>query len=146
MKGGSFIRRYFPIRDGAKLLYAYAEATVPKISIVVRKAFGGAYIAMSSKHLGADFALAYPTAQIAVMGTQGAINVVHRKNPNEEQRTQFAKEYAQKYLNPNIAAELGYIDEVIHPADTRQWIAKLLNVLDRKEVARPKRKHGLLPI
>src|SRR6185437_14297574 len=112
------------IRRGAKLIYAYAEATVPLVTIITRKAYGGAYDVMGSKHLGADLNLAWPTAQIAVMGAQGAVSVLHRRTlaEDESQRARLIREYEDALLNPYVAAERGYLDAVIMPADTRRQI------------------------
>ncbi len=139
------------IRHGAKLLFAYSEATAPKITVIIRKAYGGAYIAMGSKHLGADFVAAWPTAQIAVMGPEGAANIIFRKeikaaeNP-EEARKKYIEEYKNKFANPYIAASRGYVDEVIDPVKTREWIASVLEVSTTKVEPRPKKKHGNIPL
>ncbi len=139
------------ITHGAKLLYAYAEATVPKITLITRKAYGGAYIVMGSKHLRSDVNLAYPTAEIAVMGAEGAVNVVFRNevkkasNP-EAERTRLTKEYEEKFNNPYRAAELGYIDEVIEPAMTRKRIVDALEMLKNKKDVNPQKKHGNIPL
>ena len=139
------------IRHGAKLLYAFSEATVPKINIIVRKAYGGAYIAMNSKHLGADMVMAWPTAEIAVMGPEGAANIIFKKEIGEAQnpiefRKQKIQEYRDKFSNPYIAASRGYIDDVIEPATTRQRIASALDMLASKREARPSKKHGNIPL
>lgn len=139
------------IRHGAKLLYAFSEATVPKINIIVRKAYGGAYIAMNSKHLGADIVMAWPTAEIAVMGPDGAANIIFRKEIGESQnpiefRKQKIQEYRNKFSNPYIAAARGYIDDVIEPATTRQRIASALDMLASKRETRPSKKHGNIPL
>ncbi len=139
------------IRHGAKLLFAYSEATVPKITVILRKAYGGAYIAMGSKHLGADFVAAWPSAEIAVMGPEGAANIIFRKqieaseNP-EEARKKYIEEYKEKFANPYMAASRGYVDAVIDPAKTREWIAKALELGATKVEARPKKKHGNIPL
>jgi len=139
------------IRHGAKLLYAYSEATVPKITIILRKAYGGAYIAMGSKHLGADFVAAWPTAEIAVMGPDGAANIIFKKeidaseNP-EETRKQKIEEYRQLFANPYVAASRGYIDAVIDPRETRSWIVKALEYSATKVESRPRKKHGNIPL
>ncbi|QTA38161.1 methylmalonyl-CoA carboxyltransferase [Thermosipho ferrireducens] len=139
------------IRHGAKLLYAYSEATVPLITIILRKAYGGAYIAMGSKHLGADFVAAWPTAEIAVMGPEGAANIIFRKeianseNP-EEVRIQKINEYREMFANPYVAASRGYVDAVIDPRDTRKWIAQALEFGKTKVEPRPKKKHGNIPL
>lgn len=139
------------IRHGAKLLYAYSEATVPRVSVILRKAYGGAYIAMDSRSLGADFCLAWPTAEIAVMGPEGAVNVVNRRDIEaaEDQgakRAELVKNYRDKYANPYIAAAQGWIDEVIDPADTRAYIIKGLAMASNKQVQRLMRKHGNIPL
>src|SRR6056297_187490 len=138
------------IRHGAKILYAYSEATVPKITVILRKAYGGGYIAMNSRHLRADFVFAWPTAEIAVMGPEGAANIVFRKeiseaeNP-EEVRLQKIQEYKEKFANPYVAAAQGYIDEVIEPRDTRGRILHALKVSENKSVSLPSKKHGIPP-
>ncbi len=143
------------IRRGAKLIYAYAEATVPLVTIITRKAFGGAYDVMGSKHLGADINLAWPTAQVAVMGGQGAVNIVHRKKlanaANEgrdvdELRAELLQEYEDTLLNPYAAAERGYVDSVIVPAHTRGHVARALSLLRNKRESLPPKKHGNIPL
>jgi propionyl-CoA carboxylase beta chain len=143
------------IRRGAKLIYAYAEATVPKVTVITRKAFGGAYDVMGSKHLGADMNLAWPTAQIAVMGAQGAANIVHRKTlakaasdgkDVEELRAELVQEYEDTLLNPYAAAERGYVDSVIPPSYTRGYIARSLRMLRDKRETMPPKKHGNIPL
>ncbi len=139
------------IRHGAKLLYAYTFASVPKITIILRKAYGGAYIVMNSKGIGGDFCFAWPTAEIAVMGPDGAIAILYRKELAEsEEPITLKKELTQKYrdevANPYIADEKGFIDEVIDPAITRRKIITCLESLKRKTELRPKRKHGNLPL
>ncbi|MFE6904746.1 acyl-CoA carboxylase subunit beta, partial [Streptomyces sp. NPDC057717] len=141
------------IRRGAKLIYAYAEATVPLITVITRKAFGGAYDVMGSKHLGADLNLAWPTSQIAVMGAQGAVNILHRRTiaaaPETEQeatRTRLIQEYEDTLLNPYTAAERGYIDAVIMPSDTRAHIVRGLRQLRTKRESLPPKKHGNIPL
>ena len=139
------------IRHGAKMLYAYSEATVPKITVVVRKAYGGAYIAMCSKHLGADQVFAWPMAEIAVMGPDGAANVVFKKdidssaNPAKA-RTEKIAEYKEKFANPYKAASRGYVDDVIAPSATRQRVASALEMLKSKRDAIPAKKHGNFPV
>ena len=139
------------ITHGAKLLYAYAEATVPKITIITRKAYGGAYIVMGSKLLRSDVNLAYPSAEIAVMGAEGAVNIISReeiskaKNPAEE-RARLIAEYEKKFSNPYISAELGYTDEVIEPSMTRKRIIDSLEMLKNKREANPAKKHGNIPL
>ncbi|MDF9815258.1 acetyl-CoA carboxylase carboxyltransferase component [Streptomyces sp. SPB162] len=142
------------IRRGAKLIYAYAEATVPLITVITRKAYGGAYDVMGSKHLGADLNLAWPTAQIAVMGAQGAVNILHRrtlaeaKTPEavEELRQQLIADYEDTLLNPYVAAERGYIDAVIMPSETRAHLVKALRTLRNKRESLPPKKHGNIPL
>jgi len=141
------------IRHGAKLLYAYAEATVPMMTVILRKAFGGAYDVMCSKHLGGDLNLAWPTAEIAVMGADGAVNVLFRRDlesaPEAERsalRARLAGEYRREFLNPYLAAERGYIDDVIDPAETRPRLIGGLKLLGTKRDDRPARKHGNLPL
>ncbi len=139
------------IRHGAKLIYAFCEATVPRITIIARKAYGGAYIVMSSKHLRGDINIAYPTAEIAVMGAEGAVNIISREkiekaeNPQSE-RMKLIGEYKEKFSNPYRAAELGYIDEVIDPADTRPKLVKALHMLKTKKDTNPPKKHGNIPL
>lgn len=139
------------IRHGAKLLYAFSEATVPKINVIVRKAYGGAYIAMNSKHLGADMVFAWPTAEIAVMGPDGAANIIFRKDiANADDPIKFRaekiQEYKDKFSNPYIAASRGYVDDVIEPAKTRVHIAAALEMLNSKRETRPAKKHGNIPL
>lgn len=139
------------IRHGAKLLYAYSEATVPKINVITRKAYGGAYIAMSSKHLGADMVMAWPTAEIAVMGPEGAANIIFKndiKNSTDPIATRAEKiqEYRNKFASPYEAARRGYIDDVIEPDSTRPRIIAALEMLASKRESRPSKKHGNLPV
>ncbi|MEW2390368.1 acyl-CoA carboxylase subunit beta [Streptomyces venezuelae] len=140
------------IRRGAKLIYAYAEATVPLITIITRKAFGGAYDVMGSKHLGADLNLAWPTAQIAVMGAQGAVNILHRRtiaeagDEVEEVRARLIQEYEDALLNPYTAAERGYVDAVIMPSETRSHLVRGLRQLRTKRESLPPKKHGNIPL
>lgn len=139
------------IRHGAKLLFAYSEATVPKITVILRKAYGGAYIAMGSKHLGADLVAAWPTAEIAVMGPEGAANIIFRKEietaPNpEEKRKELVQKYREAFANPYVAAARGYIDAVIEPAKTRDWIARALEICRTKVQSLPKKKHDNIPL
>ncbi|MDK2799910.1 MAG: methylmalonyl-CoA decarboxylase subunit alpha [Clostridiales bacterium] len=139
------------IRHGAKLLYAYSEATVPKINVIVRKAYGGAYIAMSSKHLGADMVFAWPTAEIAVMGPEGAANIIFRKEIANAAdpiatRTEKIEEYRNKFANPYVAAARGYVDDVIEPDSTRPRIISALEMLASKRENRPAKKHGNIPV
>jgi acetyl-CoA carboxylase carboxyltransferase component len=139
------------IRHGAKLLYAYCEATVPKLTVVVRKAYGGAYDVMSSKHIRADWNVAWPSAELAVMGAEGAVNVIHRdriakaKDPAAE-RQALIDDYNAKFASPWAAAALGYLDDVIHPADTRPRLIAALAMLATKRQSLPQKKHGNLPL
>lgn len=139
------------IRHGAKILYAYSEATVPKISVIMRKAYGGAYIAMNSKEMGADMVFAWPIAEIAVMGAEGAVNIAFKRkikaaeNP-EEMREQCKKEYEERFLNPYVAAARGYVNEVIKPEETRASLLKALRALRTKEAEQPAKKHGNIPL
>lgn len=139
------------IRHGAKLLYAYSEATVPKITVIIRKAYGGAYIAMCSKHLGADLVLAWPTAEIAVLGPDGAVNIIYKKeleaaeDPNSL-RKQRVQEYREKFANPYDAAFKQHIDDVIDPRETRPRIISALNLLEDKEETAVWKKHGNMPV
>lgn len=139
------------IKHGAKLLYAFAEATVPKVTIIVRKAYGGAYDVMSSKHIRGDFNFAWPSAEIAVMGPQGAVEIIHSKEIErakdpEALEAKFIEEYRAKFANPYIAAQMGYIDDVIDPADTRPVLIKSLEMLSSKRDSNPWRKHGNIPL
>jgi propionyl-CoA carboxylase beta chain len=139
------------IRRGAKLIYAYAEATVPLITIVTRKAFGGAYDVMGSKHLGADINVAWPTAQIAVMGAQGAVNILHRKaiasaEDPEAMRAKVVTEYEDTLVNPYMAAERGFVDSVIPPSHTRSFVIRSLRLLRNKRETLPPKKHGNIPL
>ncbi len=139
------------IRHGAKLLYAYSEASVPLINIIMRKAYGGAYIAMSSKHLGADMVFAWPTAEIAVMGPDGAANIIFKKDISAasdpvSERAAKIEEYKAKFANPFEAAKRGYVDDVIEPAATRQRVASALKVLQGKHESLPEKKHGNIPL
>ena len=133
------------IKHGAKLLYAFAEATVPKITLITRKAYGGAYDVMSSKHIGGDVNLAYPTAEIAVMGPEGAINILYKKLSAEE-KASAVDDYREKFANPYRAASLGYIDEIILPQDTRFKIIQALNMTQNKRKSNLPRKHGNIPL
>jgi acetyl-CoA carboxylase carboxyltransferase component len=141
------------IRHGAKLLYAYAEATVPLLTVILRKAYGGAYDVMCSKHLGGDLNLAWPTAEIAVMGADGAVNILYRREldraagtEKDALRAKLTAEYREEFLNPYLAAERGYIDDVIDPAETRARLISGLKMLASKRDDRPPRKHGNLPL
>jgi len=133
------------IRHGAKIVYAFVEATVPKITIITRKAYGGAYIVMSSKHTGCDINFAYPNAEIAVMGAAGAVNILYRKASAEEKAKALA-EYNEKFSNPYRAAELGYIDEIILPQQTRVKIIQALDMAQTKIRSNPAKKHGNIPL
>jgi propionyl-CoA carboxylase beta chain len=136
------------ISHGAKLLYAFSEATVPKITVITRKAYGGAYDVMASKHIRADFNFAYPGAEIAVMGPEGAINILYREKiaADPKAAASLVEEYRDAFANPYRAASLGYIDEVIHPMDTRRKIAAALEACAGKREERPRRKHGNVPL
>ena len=139
------------IRHGAKLLYAYAEATVPKITVITRKAYGGAYDVMSSKHIRGDYNIAWPTAQLAVMGADGAVQIIHRRRINsagnpEQERERLVDDYNDTFANPYQAAALGYIDDVIQPNQTRTVLTRALGALLEKEETRPARKHGNIPL
>ena len=135
------------IKNGAKLLSAYGEATVPLVTVITRKAYGGAYCVMAPKQLGADINYAWPTAQIAVMGAKGAVEILHRKDLGDEEKTaEHIADYEEKFLSPFRAAELGYIDEVIKPASTRRRVARALALLKDKQLNSPWKKHGNLPL
>jgi len=139
------------IRHGAKLIYAYSEATVPKITVITRKAYGGAYDVMASKHLGADFNFAWPTAEVAVMGPEGAVNIIYRRDiasspTPEERRQRLIEDYKAHFANPYIAAERGYIDDVIVPRETRPTVIEALRTLQTKRESGPARKHGNIPL
>lgn len=139
------------IRHGAKVLYAYSEATVPKISLIMRKAYGGAYIAMNSKEMGADMVFAWPIAEIAVMGADGAVNIAFKRkikaSPDPEaMRAQCKKEYEERFLNPYVAASRGFVNEVIRPEETRDKILTALKALKKKKVDAPQKKHGNIPL
>jgi propionyl-CoA carboxylase beta chain len=139
------------IRHGAKLLYAYAEATVPKLTLITRKAYGGAYDVMSSKHIRADFNFAWPTAEVAVMGPEGAVNIIFRKeledaDDQEARRAELIEDYRERFANPYTAAERGYVDEVIEPRRTRPVLIDALETALTKQEPRPRRKHGNIPL
>ena len=135
------------IKHGAKLLYAYAEATVPKITVITRKAYGGAYDVMASKHLRGDANFAWPSAEIAVMGPKGAVEIIFRKERDDAERIdELTEEYRQKFANPFIAGRRGYIDDVIMPRDTRKRICRSLAMLREKKLENPWRKHGNIPL
>jgi acetyl-CoA carboxylase carboxyltransferase component len=138
------------IRHGAKLLYAYCEATVPKLTVITRKAYGGAFDVMGSKNVGGDYNFAWPSAEVAVMGAQGAVNLLYKKELEKEsspaRSTQLVDEYKEKFANPYVAAELGYVDDVIHPHETRKFLLAALEIQQNKRVERPARKHGNIPL
>jgi acetyl-CoA carboxylase carboxyltransferase component len=139
------------IRHGAKILYAYCEASVPRVSIITRKAYGGAYVVMNSKSVGADLAFAWPSAEIAVMGPQGAVNIIFRKeleasDDQEARRAELLEEYTERFANPYVAAERGYVDDVIDPRDTRAVLCRALGMLRTKQEKLPQRKHGNVPL
>jgi propionyl-CoA carboxylase beta chain len=133
------------IRHGAKLLYAYAEATVPKITVITRKAYGGAYCVMGSKHIRTDVNLAWPTAEIAVMGAEGAVNIIHRREPAALRQQKIA-EFKDRFASPFVAAEHGFIDDVIEPHETRPRLIRALRMLETKVDTMPKKKHGNIPL
>lgn len=139
------------IRHGAKILYAYSEATVPKITIITRKAYGGAYVALNSKSIGADLVFAWPNAEIAVMGPEGAANIIFAKEIQnsadpEAVRNQKIQEYKDKFANPYVAAKMGMVDDVIDPRETRIKLIQALDMLQTKKEERPKKKHGNIPL
>jgi len=138
------------IRHGAKLLYAFAEATVPKISVIARKAYGGAYCVMLSKDIGTDFNFAYPTAEIAVMGPEGAVNILYRRELAADApaaaRAAKVSEYTANFANPYIAARRGYVDDIIEPTETRSRLIAAFQLLEGKRAAMPKKKHGNIPL
>ncbi len=139
------------IKHGAKLLYAFAEATVPKITVILRKAYGGAYIVMNSKNMGGDFNFAWPTAEVAVMGPEGAVSILYRKAILEAEdpvklKKQLAQQYRDEVANPYIADERGYIDEVIDPVKTRQKLITVFEALENKHTEEVKKKHGNMPL
>ena len=139
------------IRHGAKILYAYSEATVPKITVILRKAFGGAYVALNSKSIGADLVYAWPNAEIAVMGPEGAANIIFAKEINssdhpEETRKQKIEEYREKFANPYVAASRGMVDDVIDPRETRIKLIQALEMMRNKKEERPYKKHGNIPL
>jgi len=139
------------IKSGAKLLYAYCEATVPKITVITRKAYGGAYDVMNSKHVRGDLNLAWPTAEIAVMGPDGAVNIIFRKEIAEAEdpvakKAELVAMYREKFANPYVAAEWGYIDDVIEPKETRPRLINTLEMLQNKRDSNPSKKHGNIPL
>ncbi len=148
---GSYQEHHGLIRHGAKILYAYSEATVPKVGLIMRKAFGGAYIAMNSKHMGADLVYAWPIAQIAVMGPEGAISILYKTQLEEAEdpqklREKLIHEYEEKYLNPYIGAANGFIDDVIDPRSTRDVLSRAFKLLSTKKDSIPQKKHGNIPL
>jgi propionyl-CoA carboxylase beta chain len=148
---GTFQEHHGIIRSGAKLLYAYCEATVPKLTVVTRKAYGGAYCVMSSKHIRSDVNLAWPTAEIAVMGPDGAVNIIFRKELEKakdpvQKKAELVAEYREKFASPYVAAERGFIDDVIEPKETRPRLINALEMLSNKRDANPAKKHGNIPL
>ncbi|MFN2388415.1 MAG: acyl-CoA carboxylase subunit beta [Actinomycetota bacterium] len=139
------------IRHGAKLLYAFSEATVPRMTVITRKAYGGAYVVMNSKHIRADVSFAWPTAEIAVMGAEGAVNIIHRKeiadaDDPDARRAELIADYGERFSNPYVAAERGYVDDVIEPQETRRVLVRTLDMLRSKRETIPQRKHGNVPL
>jgi propionyl-CoA carboxylase beta chain len=139
------------IKHGAKLLYAFSEATVPKITVITRKAYGGAYDVMNSKHIRGDFNFAWPTAEIAVMGPKGAVEIIFRKEIEASKDKQKAidekvEEYRKKFANPYIAAARGYVDDIIEPKSTRPKLIRAFSILSTKVDTNPKKKHGNIPL
>ena len=135
------------IRHGAKLLFAFAEATVPKVSVITRKAYGGAYCVMLSKDLATDFNFAYPTAEMAVMGPEGAVNILYkREGDTPEARATRVAEYVDNFANPYVAASRGYLDEIIEPSETREKLITAFRLLGSKRVPLPAKKHGNIPL
>jgi len=139
------------IRHGAKLIFAFCEATVPKITVITRKAYGGAYIVMNSRHIRGDVVLAWPTAEIAVMGPDGAVNIIFRKEiaeaaDPEAERARLIEEYRSRFANPYVAASRGYIDDVIEPRETRPRLIQSLQMLQNKRDSNPPKKHGNIPL
>ena len=135
------------IRNGAKLLYAYAEATVPKLTVITRKAYGGAYDVMSSKHLKGDFNYAWPSAEVAVMGAKGAVEIIFREDKNDPEKLAAREaEYKARFANPFVAGARGFIDDVIQPHETRKRICRSLVMLKDKKIENPWRKHGNIPL
>jgi propionyl-CoA carboxylase beta chain len=135
------------IKHGAKLLFAFAEATIPKVTVITRKAYGGAYDVMSSKHLRGDINFAWPTAEIAVMGAKGAVEIIFRAEAGDPEKiAERTKEYEARFANPFVAASRGYIDDVIHPRNTRRRVIRALRTLKNKQVANPAKKHDNIPL
>jgi propionyl-CoA carboxylase beta chain len=148
---GTFQEHHGIIRSGAKLLYAYCEATVPKLTVVTRKAYGGAYCVMSSKHIRGDLNLAWPTAEIAVMGSEAAVNLIQKKDWEKakdpaKRKAELVAAYSEKFASPYVAAERGYIDDVIEPKETRPRLINALEMLSNKRDANPAKKHGNIPL
>ncbi|MFN8405642.1 MAG: carboxyl transferase domain-containing protein [Anaerolineales bacterium] len=148
---GTFQEHHGIIRSGAKLLYAYCEATVPKLTVVTRKAYGGAYCVMSSKHIRSDVNLAWPSAEIAVMGPDGAVNIIFRKELEKakdpvKRKAELVADYREKFASPYVAAERGYVDDVIEPKETRPRLINALEMLDNKRDSNPAKKHGNIPL
>ena len=139
------------IRHGAKLLYAYCEATVPRIQVIIRKAYGGAYVVMDSKSVGSDLSLAWPSAELAVMGPQGAVEIIHRRELQDSAdptalRSELVDDYVERFANPYVAAERGFVDDVIDPSETRVRLINGLEMLASKRSEPPRRKHGNVPL
>ena len=139
------------IRHGAKVIYAYSESTVPKVTVITRKAYGGAYIAMCSKHIGADYVYAWPTSEIAVMGADGAVGILYAKEMKDPEKAEYVAEkksqYEQEIMTPTIAAKRGYISEVIEPQATRKYVANSFKFLAEKQsMDKPAKKHGNIPL
>ena len=139
------------IRHGAKLLYAYCEATVPRISVITRKGYGGAYVVMDSKSVGSDLSFAWPSAELAVMGPEGAVGIIYRQeieaaDDQEARRQELVDQYVEQFANPYIAAERGYVDDVIDPAETRRKVIAGFELLRSKKEELPQRKHGVIPL
>ncbi|HKL87691.1 MAG TPA: carboxyl transferase domain-containing protein, partial [Salinibacter sp.] len=139
------------IKEGAKLLYAFCEATVPRITVITRKAYGGAYDVMNSKHIGGDLNFAWPTAEVAVMGPEGAVEIIYRKELKEADdpeaaKDRFVEQYREKFANPYVAAEHGYVDDVIKPSETRKRLIRGFDMLENKVVNNPPKKHGNMPL
>jgi len=139
------------IKHGAKLLYALCEASVPKVTVITRKAYGGAYDVMNSKHIGGDLNFAWPTAEIAVMGPKGAVEIIYRRqiqqaDDPEAKKDAFIEQYREKFANPYVAAEYGYVDDVIKPSETRKRLIRGFDMLRNKVVNNPPKKHGNIPL
>jgi acetyl-CoA carboxylase carboxyltransferase component len=148
---GTYQEHHGVIRSGAKLLYAYCEATVPKLTVITRKAYGGAYCVMSSKHIRSDVNLAWPSAEIAVMGPDGAVSIIFRKELDAaedpvKKKVELVADYKEKFANPYVAAQRGYIDDVIEPKETRPRLINALEMLSNKRDANPAKKHGNIPL